>query len=196
MRASTAYFSGVGTVVAALALGLGGGMIIANTVSPHEPKPEVSRLAHRMSAEPIPASPEASEPVRHVAATQAAETIKPAAEAPASPSQQDASLPQPAPTAQPAQAVTARETNAQPATSSDDANAKARDADVKRAASDRRRAERRQRWAERHHQRRQDDDLRDAEQIVREQTAAPRFLPPEPARTGTPRIGLFDASDD
>jgi hypothetical protein len=38
MRSSMAYFAGVGTVVVAIATGLGGGLLIANIVSPHSPK--------------------------------------------------------------------------------------------------------------------------------------------------------------
>ena len=45
MRASIAYFAGAGTVVAAIAVGLGGGLTIANIISPHLDKGiEVSRL--------------------------------------------------------------------------------------------------------------------------------------------------------
>ena len=56
MRTSTAYFAGVGTVVAAVVAGLGGGMLISNIVSPHAPKIEMSKLELRMSEKPIPAS--------------------------------------------------------------------------------------------------------------------------------------------
>src|SRR5205814_3388299 len=42
MRTTTAYFAGVGTVVAAVAVGLGSGLLISNIVSPHEPKTEMS----------------------------------------------------------------------------------------------------------------------------------------------------------
>ena len=48
MRISTAYFAGIGTVVVAVAAGLGGGYLAANVVSPHEPT--VSKLERRMSA--------------------------------------------------------------------------------------------------------------------------------------------------
>ena len=70
MRTTTA-FAGVGTVVAAVALGLGGGLLISNILSPHEPKIEVSRLEQRMSSKPIPVSNAPSEPVPYLAATQA-----------------------------------------------------------------------------------------------------------------------------
>ena len=64
MRISTAYFAGVGTVVAAVAAGLGGGYLAANVVSPHEPG--VSKLERRMSATQIAATTAPSEPVRIV----------------------------------------------------------------------------------------------------------------------------------
>ena len=82
MRTSMAYFAGVGTVVAAVTVGLGGGLIISNVVSPHEPKTEMSRLEQRMSTKPIPATnaaPAASEPNAYLAATApaAAPTVAP-----------------------------------------------------------------------------------------------------------------------
>src|SRR4029079_1764675 len=71
MRTTTAYFAGVGTVVAAVAMGLGGGLLISNIVSPHEPRTEMSKLELRMSSKPIPVSNAPSDPVPYVAATQA-----------------------------------------------------------------------------------------------------------------------------
>jgi len=70
MRTTTAYFAGVGTVVAAVAMGLGGGLLISNIVSPHEPRTEMSKLELRMSSKPIPVSNAPSEPVPYVAALQ------------------------------------------------------------------------------------------------------------------------------
>ena len=72
MRASMAYFAGVGTVVAAVAVGLGGGLLISNIVSPHEPRIEMSKLEQRMASKPIPVSNAPSEPVSYLAATPAA----------------------------------------------------------------------------------------------------------------------------
>ena len=82
MRTSTAYFAGVGTVVAAVAAGLGGGYLAANVVSPHEPA--VSKLERRMSATQIPVTTAPSEPVPYGAATAA--TATPPSFAPARPS--------------------------------------------------------------------------------------------------------------
>ena len=82
MRTSMAYFAGAGTVIAAIGLGLGGGLTIANVVSPHQEKLEQTKLEQRMSAKSIPPSPQADQPklqaeqtkspVPYVAATNAA----------------------------------------------------------------------------------------------------------------------------
>ena len=151
MRTATAYFAGVGTVVVAIAAGVGGGLTIANIVSPHDAKQEISKVERRNSSEPIPAAP--SEPVSYLAATQAAAT-KPVVVSPA-PQQQNAAPSESAKAAPPAEATTARDNtnnaiaqqppqaNApQPAPSTqaaareqtaspEDANAKARDVDAK-----------------------------------------------------------------
>ena len=55
MRASTAYFAGAGTVIAAIVGGIGGGLLFADMVSPKTPKQEMTRLEQRMSAQPIQA---------------------------------------------------------------------------------------------------------------------------------------------
>src|SRR5687767_3982692 len=67
MRTSTAYFAGVGTVIAAVAAGLGGGYLAANIA--HPPVQAVSKLERRMSAEPIQVSAAPAEPARQTAAT-------------------------------------------------------------------------------------------------------------------------------
>ena len=66
MRTSMAYFAGVGTVVVAIAAGLGGGLLFANIVSPHSPKAEMTKVERRMSPEPIPAANAPAEPVLRV----------------------------------------------------------------------------------------------------------------------------------
>ena len=53
MRASTAYFAGAGTVMAAIVIGFGGSLLFANIVSPTAPKPELTKLDQRMSQQPI-----------------------------------------------------------------------------------------------------------------------------------------------
>src|SRR6201999_4322650 len=61
MRAAMAYFAGAGTVIAAIGLGLGGGLTIANVLSPHQEKMEQTKLEQRMAAKAIPPSPEADQ---------------------------------------------------------------------------------------------------------------------------------------
>src|SRR5215208_4996777 len=65
MRTSTAYFAGVGTVIAAVSAGLGGGYLAANVT--HPPTQAVSKLERRMSAEPIAVSTAPAEPVPQAA---------------------------------------------------------------------------------------------------------------------------------
>jgi hypothetical protein len=115
MRPSMAYFAGAGTVIAAIGIGLGGGLTIANVMSPHQEKFEQTRLEQRMSAKPIPRSAEADQtrpqadqpkqqaehvdgPVPYVAGTGAAVT----ANAPASGEQPRQVLAAPAPQSSPA----------------------------------------------------------------------------------------------
>lgn len=76
MRTSTAYFAGAGTVIAAIVAGLGGGLLIANIVSPHSPgqATEMTRLEQRMAARPTPVSAAPSQPAPYLAATQEAAT--------------------------------------------------------------------------------------------------------------------------
>ena len=202
MRISTAYFAGVGTVIAAVGAGLGGGYLAANIA--HPPTQAISKLERRMSAEPITVSAAPAEPVAHVAATKPA--TAPAQEQPQTqpqPQQQtqaqqqtEAAAPsanvapsanqvraeetvnnvvaaQPAPPPPPAKpAEQANERTAAP----QEAFAKARDADMKRAAADQRRAERRQRWAEKRRvQQPREQELEAVEERVREMTEPRRI---------------------
>src|SRR5215212_3710317 len=96
MRSSMAYFAGAGTVVVAIAAGLGGGVLISGIVSPNQPKQggsELTRLERRTSPEPIQTMNGSSQPVPYLAESQVSAAV---AEAPA----QGAS-PQPTPPAQP-----------------------------------------------------------------------------------------------
>ena len=161
MRASTAYFAGVGTVVVAIAAGLGGGVILANVMNPN-PHQQTSRLEQHLSAQPLAASnrPDEKEqqqsqaPVPYVAATLAASntsaTTQPdqsQAAAATSPAATPAS--QPVPFAQ---------------TATDDTTVKTRDADSKRQA-DQRKIDRQRQWADRRKrdQQQREQDLRDAQ---------------------------------
>jgi hypothetical protein len=227
MRISTAYFAGVGTVVAAVAAGLGGGYLAANVVNPHEPG--VSKLERRMSATPIPTMAAPSEPVPRIAGITAAATSPAAAppqtepqqtfasqtpvartsatQTPANPEQiaaSNASVPAEAKTA----SNTPRSVQSVPAKPAEQAGekavvektaapqeafARARDADIKRAAVEKRRAERRQRFEEqRRYQQPREQELEAVEEKVREITEPRQAFAVERVRTETPRIRLFD----
>jgi hypothetical protein len=220
MRTTTAFLAGAATVVVALAAGLGGGMVIANIVSPHQPKPAVETAKlERRGAEPIAKSNAAAEPVSYLAAIQAAATnpvvVSPApqaqpqeaepapqasstqaAAAPSEPERGPASSAQPAVSAQSPAQITARAASA----AFDDTQAKARDVearrDARRAEERRSKAERRQQWAERRRNREvRDDELRDVERSVREDTERSSVIAAEPVSVGTPRIRLFGGDD-
>ena len=77
----------------------------------------------------------------------------------------------------------------QAAAANEDAVAKARDAEVKRAV-EKRKLERRQQWAERRRQRQQ-QELRAVEERVREDTEPRQVFAAEPARSEMPLIRLF-----
>lgn len=175
MRTSTAYFAGIGTVIGAIGLGLGGGYMAANIA--HPPVQTVSKLERRMSAEPIQVTTAPAEPV---AAAPAAPSTTPAPAQPQEQAQQaQPQPPQAQPQAQPPQtqaaapaanpapveeknnnvtAVQPASTPPQPAkpaehadeqtTASRDFYARASDADLKRSAAEKRRAERRQQSAD------------------------------------------------
>jgi hypothetical protein len=216
MRTTTAFLAGAATVVMALGAGLGGGMLIANIVSPHQPKPAVETAKlERRTAEPIARSNAPAEPVSYLAAIQAAATnpvvVSPApqaaepapqasstqaAAAPSEPERGPASSAQPAVSAQSPAQITARAASA----AFDDTQAKARDVearrDARRAEERRSKAERRQQWAERRRNREvRDDELRDVERSVREDTERSSVIAAEPVSVGTPRIRLFGGDD-
>ena len=192
MRTTTAYFARVGTVVAAVAMGLGGGLLISNIVSPHEPRTEMSKLELRMSSKPIPVSNAPSEPVPYVAATQAIPSATNAEQAEPQPTPQSetvaANNPSPLPDAAPPAPAAPREQLAAP----ENPPAKARDADVKRVP-EKRKTERRQQWTERRrHLQSQDQELRQVEEKVREETEPRLGFTAEPARLEMRRIRLFE----
>jgi hypothetical protein len=264
MRASMAYFAGAGTIVVAIAAGLGGGLTIANVMSPHQEKQEQSKLEQRMSAKPVPPSAEADQstvqannsqavdqavdksnaPVPYLAATQAATngpvTVTPAPQTQNQPQPQAAA---PAPQSSP-QPVEAKGANDQPAKSaesqpakrqatpreqassapedsnakdsnakdsnakdsnakdsnvkarsSEDANATARDSDLKRLAAEKRKAQRRQQLADRKKaQQQRDAELRDAEADVPRDTGRPLIR--DSRDTDGPRIVVRRDDDD
>ena len=223
MRTSMAYFAGAGTVVIAIAAGLGGGLTIANIVSPHASNQEMTKLEQRMQADraldPVKDTNQPSQPSSYLAATRPAAgstVVQPPVQNP-QPSQTEASNPAPQPAQPAAQSETTVANNAaakpaeasppkpststvqgnsdQQASTSQDAMAKARDADLKRLA-EKRKADRRQQWADRRRYREpRERDLRDVEQSVREDTepryTEPRYFVGEPARAESPQIRLF-----
>ena len=194
MRASTAYFVGAGSIVAAIAIGLGGGIVAGNIMHPIVPKqgPDTSKMAQRAepAATPTTTTSAPSERVQYLtgsqtfgiaAPTQAqvetkSETAKSEAKPDVQATQANAEPPAPVQAAavEPPKPVPVsppqvtkpveQQTSTEPASSPDNTYAKARDPDVKRAASERRRTERRERWVERRHY-----DARDA-RGMRDQT--------------------------
>jgi hypothetical protein len=214
MRSATAYFAGAGTVIAAIAAGLGGGLLISDIVSPQQEKHgslDTTRLDRRASPEPIPAASKALEPVPYLAAPQVSAAVagspqqaaseQSPPQPPAPPTTQAAAPPAPssAPAASPpaAQPVAAADPSApREKAAPEESYAKAREADVKREprrAEEKRRGERRQQWADRRKSRARDgDDLRDVERAIREDTEARQSPAAEPVRMEMPRIRLFD----
>jgi hypothetical protein len=237
MRASTAYFVGAGTIVAAIAIGLGGGIVAGNIMNPVSPKqgPDTSKIAQRADAKPAttdapserlqyltgsqafgamvaaPAQAEAKSDAKAESKPEAkSEAVKPDtqttqanAEQPAQqPSQAAAVEPSKPPPASPPQVAkpAERQASTEPSSSSDNAYAKARDSDVKRATSERRRTERRERWAERRYYEsreprgmRDRTDWDDVARNIREDADA-REVPSRP-RGGFPQIRLFGDDD-
>ena len=204
MRASTAYFAGAGTVVMAIVAGVGGGLLIADIIRPKFPKQgtEMTRLERRMSPEPIQAAPGPSEPVQYLAAPQLSALGAAVAAAPAQ-AQTEAGNSQSA-GAQPAETAAAAQPDApapqaatpaaQPvaheqAAAPENALAKARDAEMKRAV-EKRKLERRQQWVEKRRQRQQ-QELRAVEERVREETGPTQVFAAEPVRIEMPQIRLF-----
>jgi hypothetical protein len=201
MRASTAYFAGAGTVFMAI---VAGGLLIADIISPKSPKQgtEMTRLERRMSPEPIQAAPGPSEPVQYLAAPQLSALGAAVAAAPAQ-AQTETGNSQSA-GAQPAETAAAAQPDApapQPATPAaqpvpheqaaapENALAKARDAEMKRAV-EKRKLERRQQWVEKRRQRQQ-QELRAVDERVREETGPTQVFAAEPVRIEMPQIRLF-----
>ena len=74
MRASTAYFVGAGTIIAAIAIGLGGGIVAGNIMNPVTSKqgPDTSKVAQRAeSAGASTAANASSERVNYLTGSQA-----------------------------------------------------------------------------------------------------------------------------
>jgi hypothetical protein len=245
MRASTAYFIGGGTIVAAIAIGLGGGIVAGNIMNPIAPKHGADSAKVERRAEPVAAMNAPAERLQYLTGSQAfgalvaapAEANAPSAaaksEAPAQPTQTATATEPKSADSKPADSKLAnsklansksadskaaektadhktapqtrpaeeQQAAADPAASVDNAYAKARDSDVRRAASERRRAERRQRWAERRHyepRERLDSrdrtdwntDWNDVARNVREDSESRDYV--YRPRPSLPQIRLFD----
>lgn len=229
MRASTAYFVGAGTIVVAIAIGLGGGIVAGNIMNPVTPKqgPDTSKLAQRTET-PVTATTNApSERVNYLTGSQAfgtlvaapaqaaakPEAVKPDTQTPqanagppASQPSQAAAVepPRPAPASSPPQPAKPAEqvASTEPSPALNNAYAKARESDVRRAATERRRAERRERWTERRYSSesreprgmRDRTDWDDVARNIREDSES-RDYAGRP-RSGVPQIRLFGADDD
>ncbi|MBI5261464.1 MAG: hypothetical protein HY852_06560 [Bradyrhizobium sp.] len=220
MRASMAYFAGAGTIVAAIAVGLGGGLIAGNIMNPQLPKEAsaATRLERGAPVDTVGASTTparaaaertilASDPVPYLAETQRAgfgaafERQAHSTQAPARASATNDGKNNGKNDGKPADASSAptARTAEQPgwgekAGSPEDAYARANYSDLRREAAERRRAERRQRWAERHRRDwREPTDWGDVDRRVREDAEARD----NGARRayGFPQIRLF-ANDD
>jgi outer membrane biosynthesis protein TonB len=166
------------------------------TVSPAPQAP--SQETQQQQAQPQQAQPPQPQPQTQQANATPAPVpqaaAQPADRQPARNANSTAPVSNPQPAATSTQAV-AREPSATP----DNAFARARDVDVKRElrrAEEKRKAERRLQWVEKRRYRgRGDDELRDVEQKVREETDSPRIFAAEPVRNETPRIRLFGDDD-
>ena len=203
MRASTAYFAGGGTVILAILVGVGGGLIMGNMVAPQSPKQgvEQTKLERQKPPEPIQAAAGPSQPVPYLATTQARSEVVAAAPPPqpesnsastaAPPVQTSAVSPPATPAPQPATA------SVQPAAAPEQRAVASED---KRTVESRK-PKRRQQWVE-SRRRRQQQDLRAVEESVREDTEAGpgreirvervrREFIAEPVRIETPQIKLF-----
>jgi hypothetical protein len=212
MRASIAYFAGAGTVVIAIAAGLGGGLTIANIMSPGPVHQDATKLGQRTSPQPASAANETQQPLPYLGATQAADNamvLSPTGQTPSQPpaavngspppratppattvANDTAAKPADAPPAKPAAPKVQGNPNQQQPAAPQDAMAKARDADLKHWA-EKRKAERHQQWADRRRYREpREQDQRDDEQSMREDPG-PRYFVDEPQRVELPQIRLF-----
>jgi hypothetical protein len=161
MRASTAFFAGVGTVIMMVAAGLGGGLLIADAMNPKSAQ-QTTKLERRATPAPSPAPSAAptSQPPSSAAAVTGAPATKP-----------DASEPSPAPS--PSEQVTQRDAHDK-SSAPDAAFAKARDADLQapdadsRHGAERRQSRRHQRWVERRIARQPEQGPGDDEQAWRD----------------------------
>ena len=154
----------------------------------------------QQSSEAVSAAPTRTPPAEAPAPQPAAPVTQAAASVTQAATSEQAKAPETRAPEIKAPEIRAAETSAPETRTTEDAFAKTRGADVMRDADVRREAkrveekrktERRQQWTERRRNlRRQDQELRDVEQKVREETE-PAFAA-QPVRMETPRMRLFD----
>jgi len=124
MRASTAYFIGAGTIVAAIAIGLGGGLVAGNIMHPIAPKvgPDSSKVAQRAEAATPAAVPNSSAPSERLDYLKGSQAFGAVVAAPVQAQPETASAEQPAPppvaatssAAEPAKQTETKSTEAKP----------------------------------------------------------------------------------
>jgi hypothetical protein len=143
------------------------------TVASQAPAPRASALQTPPKSEPQTTASNVVAPAEEKTANNAPRSVQPA---PAKPAEQASEKPMVEKAAAPQEAF-----------------ARARDADIKRAAVEKRRAERRQRWEERRRFRQpREQELEAVEEKVREVTEPRHAFAVERVRTESPRIRLFD----
>ena len=210
MRALTAYFVGAGSIIAAIAIGLGGGIVAGNIMNPIAPKqgPDTAKAAQRAEAATPVTTNAPSERVQYLTGSQSfgAMIAAPAqaqgeAKPDAGTSQASAEPPKPTPSPSPQATKPAeQQASTEPASPPENAYAKASNSDVKRAASERRRAERHERWARHRYEQRDARGMRDqtnwddVARNVREDSNARDYA--SRPRGGFPQIRLFGLDDD
>lgn len=177
MRASTAFFAGAGTVIVAIAAGLGGGLVMGNIMSPQPGHHAFSRFERRAAPPqsprpwPITTAKTADAAVPYLAATEKAiarpMVVPPsqgAAQKTASTVSRPNSAARPVSAAQQSTPPQPQLSPMQQASSDpDNANAQARDADLKRLDAKKNRSDRRRQWAARRAQQQQLQDQREAD---------------------------------
>lgn len=179
MRASTAFFAGAGTVIVAIAAGLGGGLVMGNIMSPQQGHHAFSRFERRSPSHswPITTAKTADAPVPYLAATEkaiakpmvvppshgAAQKIAGAVAKPVS-ATKSVSTAKPATSPQSQPSPIQQASRDQASSDPDNANAEARDADLKRPDAKKNRSDRRRQWAARRVQQQQQlQDQREAD---------------------------------
>jgi hypothetical protein len=191
MRASTAFFVGVGTVTVAIVGGLGGGLLIADAISPKAkssadlaqfqrsdslptfmPVPHVGASLAFIDPAVDGSAPAAAHEARTTAPAPSQPAPRPTQAAAVTPSHQAAKQDE---TATPVEPAVPKEPASQPAPSARqtpnpaDAYAKAHDADAKKFLADKHRTTRAQRW---HRRDQRDQDQANSDQQARSNDSA------------------------